>query len=101
MVQEQIDILNGNKTMLYDEWQAQEKAKDQAALNSLLHTKQGQDAYIRAYHMDPDDLPILGANLSIPQDVFDNFYDDFESDPLMKQKMIEEERIHKIYSMKF
>ena len=100
MVQEQLDILQGNKTLLYNDWLAEEKAKDEAALNSLLHTKQGQDAYMRAYHIDQDDLPILGQNMTIPQDVFDNFYDDFERDPMLKQKMIQEERMRKIYSMK-
>ena len=28
------------------------------------------------------------------------FYDDFEGDPMLKQKMIQEERMRKIYSMK-
>lgn len=101
MVQEQLDVLSSNKAVLYDEWRAQEKAKDQEAVNRLLHTKIGQQAYIEKYHIDPDDLPILGQAYSIPQDVFDDYYDDFQVDPLTKQKLVEEERLSKIYSMKY
>ena len=101
MVQEQLEILNSNKAIMYDEWRAQEKAKDQEALNRLLHTKVGQQAWIEKYHIDPDDLPTIGQAFSIPQDVFDDYYDDFEVDPLTKQKLIEEERLSKIYSMKY
>ena len=35
------------------------------------------------------------------QDVFDDYYDDFQVDPLTKQKLVEEERLSKIYSMKY
>ena len=101
MVQEQLDVLSSNKAVLYDEWRAQEKAKDQEAVNRLLQTKIGQQAYIEKYHIDPDDLPILGQAYSIPQDVFDDYYDDFQVDPLTKQKLVEEERLSKIYSMKY
>ena len=101
MVQEQLDVLSSNKAVLYDEWRAQEKAKDQEAVNRLLQTKIGQQAYIEKYHIDPDDLPILGQSYSIPQDVFDDYYDDFQVDPLTKQKLVEEERLSKIYSMKY
>lgn len=101
MVQEQLDALSSNKAVLYDEWRAQEKAKDQEAVNRLLQTKIGQQAYIEKYHIDPDDLPILGQSYSIPQDVFDDYYDDFQVDPLTKQKLVEEERLSKIYSMKY
>lgn len=101
MVQEQLDVLSSNKAVLYDEWRAQEKAKDQEAVNRLLQTKVGQQAYIEKYHIDPDDLPILGQAYSIPQDVFDDYYDDFQVDPLTKQKLVEEERLSKIYSMKY
>lgn len=101
MVQEQLDVLSSNKAVLYDEWRAQEKAKDQEAVNRLLQTKVGQQAYIEKYHIDPDDLLILGQAYSIPQDVFDDYYDDFQVDPLTKQKLVEEERLSKIYSMKY
>lgn len=101
MVQEQLDVLSSNKAVLYDEWRAQEKAKDQESVNRLLQTKIGQQAYIEKYHIDPDDLPILGQAYSIPQDVFDDYYDDFQVDPLTKQKLVEEERLSKIYSMKY
>ena len=101
MVQEQLDVLSSNKAVLYDEWRAQEKAKDQEAVNRLLQTKVGQQAYIEKYHIDLDDLPILGQAYSIPQDVFDDYYDDFQVDPLTKQKLVEEERLSKIYSMKY
>lgn len=101
MVQEQLDVLSSNKAVLYDEWRAQEKAKDQEAVNRLLQTKVGQQAYIEKYHIDPDDLPILGQAYSIPQDVFDDYYDDFQVDPLTKQKLVEEERLSKIYSTKY
>jgi hypothetical protein len=101
MVQEQLDVLSSNKAVLYDEWRAQEKAKDQEAVNRLLQTKVGQQAYIEKYHIDPDDLPILGQAYSIPQDVFDDYYDDFQVDSLTKQKLVEEERLSKIYIMKY
>lgn len=101
MVQEQLDVLSSNKAVLYDEWRAQEKAKDQEAVNRLLQTKVGQQAYIEKYHIDPDDLQILGQAYSIPQDVFDDYYDDFQVDSLTKQKLVEEERLSKIYSMKY
>lgn len=99
LVEEQMDYINKNVTMMYDEWKEQERIKDQQALNQLLRTKQGQEAYISKYHVDPDDLPIIGMDMTIPQEVFNDFYDEFDIDPITKKSMEEQERIKNLYNM--
>lgn len=100
IVQEQMEFINHNVSMSYNDWKEQERIKDQQAINHLLHTKQGQEAYIAKYHIDPDDLPIIGANMDIPQELFDDFYDDLDGvDPLTKKRMEEEQRIKNLYNM--
>lgn len=100
IVKEQMDILNSDRTMLYEQWKEQERAKDRAALNALLRTKVGREAYMNEFHMDPDDLPTMGALTTIPDDVFNDYYSDFQS-PEQKKKYEEQQRLSKILNMKF
>ncbi len=68
IVQEQLDILQKNKAVLYENWKQQESAKDEECLNRLLQTKIGQEAYQQKYNTNV--LPSNGGIYTIPDSVF-------------------------------
>lgn len=72
-VQAQLAYLESNKAILYDEFLANEKAKDEAALNDILRTQVGREAYAEKYHVEVNDLRTT-ALYQIPDDVFNSFY---------------------------
>ena len=48
VVKQQLDYLNQNKSISYNEWLEQEQLKDRRALEMMLRTKQGREAYTKA-----------------------------------------------------
>ena len=72
-VESQLNYLNSNKAIMYDEFLESEKAKDQKALNDILRTKVGREAYAEKYHIDVNDLDV-GAMYQIPDAVFNDMY---------------------------
>lgn len=67
-----IDQLMKSKGKLYNEWEAEQEADNKRALERLLSTKVGRDAYCEKYHIDPKTLE--NGRYEIPDDVFNNFY---------------------------
>ena len=63
----------GNTT--FDDWAKSEFAREQSAMQKILATKAGREAYIRDNHLDATEF---GDNTitQLPDDVFTNFYDD-------------------------
>lgn len=55
-IQEQLEILKSDKTKLYEEWLREEFIKDEAAMQKIINTKIGREAYIRQFHVHPDDI---------------------------------------------
>ena len=70
VVKQQLDYLNQNKSISYNEWLEQEQLKDRRALEMMLRTKQGREAYTKAYHQDPEDLEQGVTLFEMPADVF-------------------------------
>ena len=68
-VESQLVYLNSNKAILYDQFLASEKAKDEQALKDILRTKVGREAYAEKYHIDVNDLDV-GSMYQIPDTVF-------------------------------
>ena len=68
-VESQLSYLNSNKAIMYNEFLAREKAKDEKALKDILRTKVGRAAYSEKYHIEENDLDV-GALYEIPMEVF-------------------------------
>ena len=75
VVKQQLDYINSNRSISYNEWLEQEQLKDRRALEMMLRTKQGREAYTKAYHQDPEDLEQGVTMFTMPAEVF-NVYDD-------------------------
>lgn len=58
--------------MMYQEWAKKVQAEDEAALQRILSTPQGREAYERQFHtkLDMNESTIS----TIPMDIFENFY---------------------------
>lgn len=75
MVQEQLEALKtevGSK--MFEQWMQEQHALDQEALNKILSTKIGQDAYARQFNADISDMQPVQTGL--PDSVFLDFYKD-------------------------
>lgn len=88
-VTQQINYINSNKTTLYNDWLDSEYNKDRDALNQLINNdKIAMRSYIEKYSMDPDELPTSTTLYTIPDNVFNDFYDDKEDSISVEQKRI-------------
>jgi hypothetical protein len=72
-VESQLNYLNSNKAIMYNEFLESEKAKDEKSLKDILRTKVGREAYAEKYHIDVNDLDV-GAMYQIPDAVFNDMY---------------------------
>ena len=75
-VDEQLKILSsapGNKS--FEEWRQEEFAREQQAMEKILATKAGREAYMRAYNVDEEDID-ADTMTRIPDSVFTDFYND-------------------------
>ena len=71
-----LKALEKAKGILYNEWLRSEEAKDEKALQSILSTKLGREAYARAYNTKPEFLEnVEETNQGLPLDVLNAFYD--------------------------
>lgn len=69
IINEQLEYLQSNNTLSYEQWMQQEYARDDEALQRLLQTRIGQQAYIKKYNVDPDD--IKSQLYEIPAEMYD------------------------------
>lgn len=69
IINEQLEYLQSNNTLSYEQWMQQEYARDDEALQRLLQTRIGQQAYIKKYNADPDD--IKSQLYEIPAEMYD------------------------------
>lgn len=73
---DQIEYLkSGPGNTSFDDWAKSEFQREQAAMQKILATKAGREAYIRDNHLDVSEM---GDNTitQIPDDIFTNFYAD-------------------------
>lgn len=70
---ETVNQLMKNKGKLYSEWEADQEADNKKALERLLATKVGKQAYCEKFHIDPKSLE--NGRFEIPDDIFKNFYE--------------------------
>lgn len=80
-VKQQMQYIKSDKSMLYEQFLESERAKDKEALDNLLRTKLGRQAYAEKYHIDESDLN-TSALFKIPDEEF-NLY----SEPAKKSEM--------------
>lgn len=71
-VKKQLEYLNSNKTMTYEEWMQQQHQEDEAAMQKLLNTRLGRKVYAQKFNCKQEDLQ--NGIYNIPQDVFNDFY---------------------------
>ena len=71
-IKEQLETLK--PATLYKDWVEAEMKADQESLMRVMSTKQGKQAYLDKYHLDPNDFPDQQM-IKIPDDVFINYYD--------------------------
>ena len=74
-IQEQLEILNNTKAITFEEWMQSEYAKDNEAMQKILMTKVGREAYSRQFNISMEDLEIAQQQ-KIPDSVFVGFYND-------------------------
>ena len=75
IIKSQLDYLKQDKSKLYNDYFAIERAKDEEAMRKLLNTKLGRKAYIETYHSSETDLRYTYGDIqSIPDSVFFDFY---------------------------
>jgi len=75
-VQKQLKYLSQARSISYEQWLEQQQAENNLAIQTLLKTKHGRDAYIKAYHQDPDDVKMYSGTITLPDSVFDMDYED-------------------------
>ena len=59
---------------MYHEWLREQTMQDQLAMDNILSTKAGREAYSRQFNTPMEDIPVTSC--SIPNSVFTNFYTD-------------------------
>lgn len=75
LVKQQLDLLNDG-TKMYNQFMQEQEALDQQALNTLLSTKVGREAYAKKYQLDESALEGAQSGLTtISNDFFKSFYD--------------------------
>lgn len=79
VVKQQLDYLEKNKSISYTEWLEKQEQENLNAVNELLRTHQGREAWAKEYHQDPEDLKQQGSVMfTIPSSVFTNDLTDEE-----------------------
>lgn len=75
-VDQQLKILDSAPgKMDYEEWRKSEFAAEEEAVKKILSTKQGKEAYIRHYHLDPESVED-DTMVTLPSSLFTDFYSD-------------------------
>jgi len=74
-IKQQLEYLNSSKSVAYETWMQQEEAKDRQAMNDILMSKVGRQAYIDKFHVDPQTLND-NSMYTIPNDIYTNFNED-------------------------
>ena len=72
MITEQLSKLD--KTKLYNQFLAEQKAENDRAMAEILRTKIGREAYSRQFNMNPDQLDNMDQDGYDMLGVIDNFY---------------------------
>lgn len=72
MITEQLSKLD--KTKLYNQFLAEQKAENDRAMAEILRTKIGREAYSRQFNMNPDQLDNMDQDSYDMLGVIDNFY---------------------------
>ena len=85
MVEEQMKYLKSDKTILYSQWEEQQRAQDEMALKQLLSTKIGRKAYARKYSISEEDLNRDNEMIKIPDSVFDQFYSETFAEDMQRE----------------
>ena len=79
VVKQQLDYLEKNKSISYTEWLENQERENINAVNELLRTHQGREAWAKEYHQDPEDLKQQGSVMfTLPASVFTNDLTDEE-----------------------
>lgn len=73
-VTRQLAEMDKAKGKMHYEWVKEQLADDERALQAILATKQGRQAYCEKYNVPPEDIE--SAMYSIPNNVFSGFYED-------------------------
>ena len=61
VVKQQLEYLNKNKSISYNEWLEQQEAENRNAVNELLRNPLGREAWAKTYHQDQEDLKQQGS----------------------------------------
>ena len=82
------DLAKAKKSMgmMYHEWERAEQAKDMKALEEVLSTRPGREAYAAKYNLDPKDLENMNFQSTIPMSVFTDFYEDEDTKRMKEYK---------------
>ena len=88
-VQKQLAYMNTDKSISYQQWLMKQSKENLNAVNELLRTPQGRQAWIKEYHQDPEDIEQQGtAMFTIPSSVFTVDLDE-EEQPLTQGQRLQ------------
>jgi len=81
LVQKEINFLKQGAGKTYKQWMEEERQRDNDALEKILQTKHGRDAYAKSNNMTDVEMECMTRNVQsqgfkIPDEVFTGFYGD-------------------------
>lgn len=77
-IKEQLDTLTSVPSMSYSDWEKSEYVKDQEALQKILSTKLGKQAFSKQFNYDAKEFETTIT--TIPLSVFNDYYKDTDED---------------------
>ena len=60
--------------MSFEEWRKKEFEEEQRCISKIISTKQGKEAYVKAFNLDPEEVQT--TLFTVPDSVFTDFYGD-------------------------
>ena len=83
-IQQQMNYLKSDRTILYEQFLENERNKDKEALDNLLRTQLGRQAYSEYFHIDENDLN-TSALFKIPDEEFNLYAEPARKSEMQKQ----------------
>lgn len=87
-VQKQLKYLMQSDSMSYEDWLQKQQDENLMAMQEILRTQAGREAYSRKYNADPEELGFNNSMYSMPSSVF-NIYGDENAEMTQQQKLQE------------
>lgn len=88
VIESQLAYLNSINVTMYNEFLENERAKDKQAMDNILRTELGRQAYAETFHVDINDIS-TSSTYQIPDEVFNDMYNSGTQEKSALQKQFE------------